>query len=239
MVAARDRAQNGPTASYAFNAAQPSTEVARWPLSDAAGGTSLADTTGDQHTATITGTATLGAPGRTVNGDTALALGGAGYASAPAPVIDTSRNFTVSAWAKLDATGNGNRAVLAADGTRASSFYLKYSSNTDRWVFQITSADVDGPAVAEARSTTAPATGVWTQLTGVYDSQAGTARLYVNGVLNGQATGAHAWPATGPFTIGRSRWQGSASAVEESLSRRAWYRYTTIWYFSWHGWRDD
>ena len=205
-VVAKDRVQTGPAVPYAFNAAQPSTELARWPLNDAAGSASLADSTGNSHDATLTGTATLGAPGRTVNGDTALILGG-GYASTPGPIIDTSRNFTVSAWVKL--TGNDSyKTVLAADGTRNSSFYLQYVADVGRWAFTLPNADADGWTAIRVISSSAPALGVWTHLAGVYDSGAGIAKLYVNGVLEGQATGAHPFQATGPFAIGRAKTTG-------------------------------
>src|SRR5262249_712466 len=70
-IAAKDRVQTSlTTAQYAFNAAQPSTEVARWTLNDPAGATAVADITGNGHAASLTGTATLGASGRVVNGDT-------------------------------------------------------------------------------------------------------------------------------------------------------------------------
>jgi hypothetical protein len=206
-VVAKDRVQTGPARPYAFNAAQPSTEVARWPLNDGAGGTTLVDSTGNQHDATLTGTGTLGAPGRTVNGDTALSMGGTGYATTPAPVIDTSRNFTVSAWVKLDRNDSYKTAV-SADGGRNSSFALQYVADVQRWAFTLPRVDADGWTATRIISSSTPVLGVWTHLTGVYDSGAGTAKLYVNGVLEGQAGGATAFTATGPFAIGRAKTTG-------------------------------
>jgi hypothetical protein len=222
FVAAKDRVQTSQaTAQYAFNAAQPSTEVARWSLAEPAGSTSVSDSTGAHRTATVTGGVTLGVPGRVVNGDTALALDGStGSAATAGPVLDTSRNFTVSAWVKLTGTG-GNRTVVAADGTRNSSFLVQYAANVNHWSLTIPNADADGWTAVRAVGSSVPAVGVWTQLTGVYDSVTGGVRLYVNGALDGQTTGAHVFAATGAFTIGRAKnhgqpvdlWPGTVSDV--------------------------
>ena len=211
-VEAKDRVQTSlNAAAFAFNAAQPTTEVARWPLSEPAGATTLADTTGDGHgaTAALPSPSTLGAPGRIVNGDTVASLaGGTSAITAAGPVIDTGRDFTVSAWVRLD-SATKNSTAIGVDGTRNSAFYLQYRPDTNQWSMTATPSDSDSWTATKALSSTTPTFGVWTNLTGLYDSASGTVKLYVNGRLDGQATGAHLWSAAGPLTIGRGQFTGS------------------------------
>jgi hypothetical protein len=136
--------------------------------------------------------------------------GGSGAAAATGPVVDTSRNFSVSAWVELTRS-DGFKTVLAADGARNSSFYLQYAADVNRWSFTVPKVDADGWTAVRAVGTSVPVLGVWTQLTGVYDSESGSIRLYVNGVLEGQASGARVFAAAGPFSIGRGRNVGTPS----------------------------
>jgi hypothetical protein len=185
--------------------------VARWQLNDPGGAASVADTTGNDHPAAVTGRYLLGSPGRTVNGDTALGLdGGNGAGATSGSVIDTSRNFTVAAWVKLT-RADGFKTAVAADGSRNSSFFLQYVADVNRWSFTIPKVDADGWTATRVTSTSVPALGVWTLLAGVYDSQAGTIKLYVNGVLEGQVSGAQVFRAAGPFSLGRGKNTGVPS----------------------------
>ncbi|MGI5996611.1 MAG: LamG-like jellyroll fold domain-containing protein [Saccharomonospora viridis] len=46
-------------------------------------------------------------------------------------------------------------------------------------------------------------------LTGVYDAQAGEARIYVNGRFAGKTTDVHSWNKSGELLIGRTVWTGT------------------------------
>jgi hypothetical protein len=217
-VQAKDRVQVGTASTYTFNAAQPSTEVVRWRLDDPAGSTIAADATGYGHNATtsINAGSTLGAPGRLIGGPTSLSLAGNSWANGAAPV-DTSRSFTVAAWVKLTDT-SGSKVAVSVAGPVYGSFYLMYHRDYDRFAVSTPVLPTNPSPWKEAYSSSPPTLGVWTHLTGVYDSAAGHLRLYVDGRLTGTATDVDIWTAPGPFHIGEvkgggSRWMGGLADV--------------------------
>jgi Concanavalin A-like lectin/glucanases superfamily len=210
FVRAKDRAQTSVNAgSYVFNAAQPSTETARWPLADPTGSTTAVDSTGNGHDATVTlgPPATLGAPGRIVNGTTALSLDGTSASVLTSPaVVDTTRNFTVSAWARVSDPST-IRGVVSQDGVHTSGFRLQFSSFCMCWQFVLAGTDVASPQPFHASAPTQAKLNVWTHLTGVYDAGTDRVKLYVNGALAGSAAGPTTpWNATGALRIGRNKW---------------------------------
>ncbi|OLZ59782.1 hypothetical protein BS330_05305 [Amycolatopsis keratiniphila subsp. nogabecina] len=134
---------------------------------------------------------------------------GPGYGYTKTPVIDTAQSFTVSAWVKLSDT-NGYYFVAGQDGIRSSAFQLRYSQDVNRWLMGLSTADDDTDGYRWASSTSIPQAGVWTHLTGVYDSSAAKVLIYVNGVLEGQTAipAGTSWTSTGGFTVGQVRWHG-------------------------------
>jgi large repetitive protein len=133
-----------------------------------------------------------------------IALDGTGTASAAGPVLDTTRSFTVAAWVKLTDNG-GDRTVVTQEGKNLSAFYLEYSKFTDRWNFDVPTADGAGASWPDAASNTPPTLNTWTHLAGVYDSTAKTLRLYVNGVAqNDVASGITLWRGLGKLDIGHA-----------------------------------
>jgi hypothetical protein len=50
----------------------------------------------------------------------------------------------------------------------------------------------------------------WYHVVGVYNKQAGTIQLYVNGVSQGTAVAGSSWTATGSTAIGRAKWNGGS-----------------------------
>ncbi|HWH00916.1 MAG TPA: LamG domain-containing protein, partial [Pilimelia sp.] len=164
-----------------------------------------------RHDATLSAGAdwTAGHSATGDDNDLAVRLDGAtGHVAAP-HVVDTSRSFSVAAWAKLDRVG-GHPAVLSQDGNRVAAFQLQATPG-GQWAFAMFSADVDGGGAVHDRVLGAPVqVGVWTHLAGVYDAGNQRLSLYVNGVLTGTGRHAAAWhhPA-GSLTIGRSKWGGN------------------------------
>ncbi|MGI5241747.1 glutaminase domain-containing protein [Dactylosporangium sp. CA-139066] len=126
------------------------------------------------------------------------------------PVVRTDGSFTVMARVNPTDLG-GFRTAVSQDGARVSGFFLQYCGSDGRWAFAMTAADADGAASTRAVASTPAATGVWAHLAGVYDAEAGQLRLYVDGVLRGQAAYTAGWPAAGPLAIGRARWNGAAA----------------------------
>lgn len=121
--------------------------------------------------------------------------------------VSTRDSFTVSAWAKLDHK-NQVATVVSQGGHRGSSFFLQYRPGPDRWVFGAHEQDADAAGVVYAQSLHAPAAGVWTHLTGVYDYAGRQLRLYVDGQLVGTKEGIALWIGNGPFAIGRGKVSG-------------------------------
>ncbi|MEV0618046.1 LamG-like jellyroll fold domain-containing protein [Nonomuraea sp. NPDC050404] len=202
-VRSKDRAgQLGPIRTYVFNVNPGRGPSGHWPMDEGQGSTA-ADATG-AHPATLSGATWT--PGRT---GTALRLANA-HAQTAGPVIDTSRNFTVTAWARLTGTAASATAVTQ-EGGRTGAFALQYSKADGRWALTVTGSDTDAAPATRALSAAAPRLNEWTHLAGVYDSAAGQISLYVNGRLESTVAVARPWNATGPLTIGRGKTGGAAS----------------------------
>ncbi|GAA1386890.1 LamG domain-containing protein [Catellatospora chokoriensis] len=223
-VRAVDRAGNESNRTYQFYVAAQSTALGRWRLDEPAGSTVLVDDTGQGRDATLTG-GTLGVRGRIAPGNdgarrTALRLDGIDDMAATAgPVLaDTSQSFSVAAWVNLRANTASSTAV-AQVGAHNGAFLLEYSQAWNVWKMTAPSTDSASPAAWPGPiSTSTPRLNVWTHLAGVYDATTREMRLYVNGVLEGTATGVSVWDADGPLHIGQgmpgTAFAGSVAEVE-------------------------
>lgn len=165
--------------------------VASWTLDEGAG--TIAHDGAATHDLTLAGGPSW------VPGESGTALqfdGRTQYGLTSGPVIDTTGDFTVSAWVRPDATGAFETAV-SQDGTSTSGFFLQYSVADNRFAF----ATGEGRALSDQP----PAAGVWYHLVGVHDAAAGTYTLYVDG--HAQQTVWHQAqgdPAPGPLAVGRA-----------------------------------
>jgi hypothetical protein len=159
--------------------------------------------------------ATLSATGTTWTADPArgqvLAFDGAsGDAETSGPVLTTNQSFSVSAWARL-IDSSATRAVIGQDAGTVSGFKLEYAAGANKWEFILPNTDTTSPTQSAAVGT-APTLGSWTHLIGVYNAATGTASIYVNGTLAGTTSvPAASWTATGPLSIGRTKWNGASS----------------------------
>ncbi|WP_433439624.1 LamG domain-containing protein [Nonomuraea sp. CA-141351] len=162
-------------------------------------------------------TAFLGERDGTLNGDasyapgavgTGLKLAGNGSVTAPNSVR-TDASFSVSAWVKLEDRSIA-RAVVSQDGPSFPGFDLWYRpEDGGKWAFGMTTAGTNAEGPELAWSSKVAQDGVWTHLAGVYDAQAKTLKLYVNGDLNSTVTRTAApWQSTGPVRIGQTQWNG-------------------------------
>jgi hypothetical protein len=164
---------------------------------------SLTDsTTATQHPLTSSGAtwdtlARSGFGAAKLNGTTA-------YLSTSGAVLDTTKSFTVSAWARLTKK-DVNYTVLSQAGTNASGFQLYYSSSFNAWVFNRHHTDVASPVITRSVATKPPVLNAWTHLAGVYDAAAQTLQLYVNGVPQGDPVPftVTPWKASGALQVGR------------------------------------
>ncbi|MGW0971912.1 LamG domain-containing protein [Streptomyces sp. NPDC002516] len=122
--------------------------------------------------------------------------------SRPHRAVDTSKNFTVSAWVKLNSLA-ANSTFLSQNGTTNNGFQLYYSCCAQAWAFGRHSTDTSS-AVWRATYGTKPVIGRWTHLVGIYDASAKEIRLYVDGKLTATTDWTYTpWNATGPLQIGR------------------------------------
>lgn len=194
-------------ASFLFNVGPRPGPVGSWGFDDGSG-TTAADTAVPAHPLTLANGASLDGKGRIVG---SLALDGTDdYAQATEPVVDTSKSFTIAAWAR-PTHPNRNGVVAAVTGTNSSAFGLYYDAAAKRWVFARTSADTKNPTLYRALSKEAPVDGAWAQLIGSYNAATGALQLLVNGRLQQTSSSptTAAWHAAGPLTIGRGKY-GSA-----------------------------
>lgn len=202
-VQAFDAAGNGSTIGvYTFRVAAGSAAKAAWALDEPDGSAQVGDTSGN-HPADLHGGVTLGVDG--VSGKAMQLNGTDGYVSTSGPVLDdTSKSFSVSAWAKLPTEKPSHAAIIATQaGTTRSGFELYYSHDYDRWVFNRYDADTTTSSIVRALSNEAPQGGEWAHLVGVYDAVAQTLALYVNGDLQGRPVPyTQPWDANGAVQIG-------------------------------------
>jgi hypothetical protein len=164
--------------------------------------TALTDsTTATQHPLTSSG-ATWDTLSRSGSGAAKL-NGTSAYLSTSGAVLDTTKSFTVSTWARLTKK-DVNYTVLSQAGTNASGFQLYYSTAYNAWIFNRHQTDVADPAITRSIGIKPPVLNVWTHLAGVYDAAGQTLQLYVNGVPQGSPVPfTTPWKASGNLQVGR------------------------------------
>lgn len=130
----------------------------------------------------------------------ALKFNGEGqYAETASPVVDTTGDYTVSAWASLDALPGNYATVVSQDGRRTENpFYLQYGQGA--FAFST-------PGGKRARAEMTPETGQWYHLVGVRDGD--ELKLYVDGSLAATAPAGSADVSTGPLSVGRAQYAGA------------------------------
>lgn len=166
-----------------------------WRLNETSG-TVAADAASPPHPATVAGTVGWA--------DGGAVFDGGGDLHTTGPVLDTTRSFTISAWAKL-ADNSVWRSVLNQDAGSAAGFTLQFDKGMDRWSFILFDSDTDGTTSTYANSAAPPTLNAWTHLVGVFDRDRKHMRLYVNGSMESEMARDGNIAAGGALTIGRSR----------------------------------
>ena len=183
-----------------------------WRLGDYAGASTAYDEVAADSTAMTYNNATLGASGPLNSSQSAATFNGtSSYAATGTSVVDTSKSFSVSAWADLAST-SGWSDVVAQDGTQATGFELQYDVTDSAWAFSRTATDAANAGGTKVHGSSKPSTGTWYHLVGVYDVSDHSMKLYVNGVLVGTGTDSTPYASTGGLTIGRGKYNGSATS---------------------------
>ncbi|MDX8143611.1 LamG domain-containing protein [Lentzea sp. BCCO 10_0061] len=160
-----------------------------------------------------------GSPNLTTVGhvDKAVTLNGTQDFLSGGAAVDTSQNFTLSAWAKMTAGGLGRVVLSTVDASTLSSS-LYYDSGNNRWAFAMT-PKVNKNDVKVVHSAAEAQAGVWTHLAGTYEATTKTLMLYVDGKKQGEFVGLESWQAS-QLLVGRHRWNGQeiggfAGSVDE------------------------
>ncbi|MFB9926081.1 LamG-like jellyroll fold domain-containing protein [Amycolatopsis halotolerans] len=174
--------------------------VGWWKLNQTSG-TAVTDSSGSGNPATATAV--------TWSGDAANLDGTASQIATGGPVLNTAASYTVSAWVKPAAFGAGFQTYVVQKATVMSGLYLEYDSSTHKWSFSRFGTDASNATLYRAESAADAQAGVWTQLTGVYDSSTGAMTLYVNGAAAGSATDPTPLAANGPLVIGHGWYNGA------------------------------
>ncbi|MFJ5552950.1 LamG domain-containing protein [Streptomyces sp. NPDC093225] len=196
------------TGYYSFAVKGAENPVGVWGMDGNGDDTTTAST---KHPLTVTAASEYSYRERA--GTRALWLKGATdqYARTDTAPLDTSKSYTVSAWARLSAGATQNETVLGIDGDVYSAFYLSYQTDKKTWTLRTSPYDstsgnistqivvADQPAVANA----------WTHLSAIYDAADQEIRLYVNGRYQGAHSAAPSWKATGGLQVGRVLWGGN------------------------------
>ena len=182
----------------------PGSEVCRaeWTF-DQDSGTTAIDVTSNGYNATLTGHAAWTHDAKSGSG--ALSLPGNSYAETAGPVVNTTRSFTVAAWVKLDAIDKKHcQTVVSIDGSEVSGFYLQLNHLAEeRFIFNFLDRDDRGATGVKAKAKAPATTNTWYHLAGVFDADAQTISLYVDGQLQETVPFNNAWLATGRTAIGR------------------------------------
>jgi len=160
------------------------------------------------------GSAALELAGATVaagtNGAEFVTSGAGATAMTDAAVLDTSRDFSVSAWVKLDQL-DGYDTFVGMDGAAVSAFFLQ-KRDDERLSFTTFSSDATSTAACVTTGEIRPRAGEWYFVVGTYSASTGQQRIYVDGVLSGQATcRAGVFEASGGLSVGRGLYDGAAS----------------------------
>ncbi|HEV7976933.1 LamG-like jellyroll fold domain-containing protein [Amycolatopsis sp.] len=165
-------------------------------------GTVADDSVGAHDAALVGGAAwTAGKSG------SALALNGSGqFADTGAALLDTTGNYSVAAWVKLNDSGDGTaggafQTVVSQDGGDHSAFFLQYSGADKRLAFSFVGTRALAP--------TAPVPGRWYHVAGVRDAATGQVKLYVDGQLAATKDACLGEASTGHTVIGRGQFGGN------------------------------
>ncbi|GGR11724.1 LamG domain-containing protein [Agromyces mediolanus] len=168
-------------------------------------------------------------------GDGALVFDGVNdFAATAGPVVDTRKSFTVSAFVRLDAAAlNSGKAytALGQDGLKNSGFHVQYHPSScptpngidgrGCWRFSMMNADVlANPGSVVVSSSEAVRVDEWvllvaehnatTKKTAIWSCPVGTPERPTTAVPKKSQTSRAAtpWQASGPFTVGRSQYNG-------------------------------
>ncbi|SMC78358.1 glycoside hydrolase family 2 [Lentzea albidocapillata] len=121
-----------------------------------------------------------------------------GSAESYGPVVDTTKDYSVSAKVRLDELPGNYASAVSQDGRQSENpFYLQYGQGA--FAFST-------PGGNRARYEITPEIGRWYEIKG--ERKGGEIRLYVDGALVATAPAGPAVESTGAFAVGRAKYNG-------------------------------
>jgi len=172
------------------------TGVGYWPLDENAGDTARDDAADNDGSLANGPTWTPGKAGAALQFN-----GGDQFVDTKKTILDTTGNYSASAWVRLDAVSGAFQTVVSQDGPSNSAFFLQYSGADRRFAFSFAGVRALAPA--------SPVAGQWYHLVGVRDTVKGELKLYVDGQPAGTAAACLGEASTGPLVIGRGKYGGN------------------------------
>jgi hypothetical protein len=175
--------------------------IALWPLDDDA-----EDVVGGHNGNLVGGASFVNDPGR---GKVLSVNGVDGHVEIPHSddlVFQPVDSLSISVWLNIQALP-GNWAGIVTKGRDASPWYGLWVTTANQWHF------VGGEGGANVRLDAGQAATGWLHLVGVYDADAHTQTIYVDGVVIGEGAGATI-SASGSGDV----WFGGAKSVSEFLN---------------------
>jgi O-glycosyl hydrolase len=192
------------TSSVNATTVTPSVNPVVWYKADESSGSTLADSSGNGKTATLTGSYgfTTGVSGNAVN------LTG-GNASLPTGIVSALGDFTIAAWIKPTSIDSWARVFDFGTGTSNYMFFTPKTSDTSLPRFAITT----GSGEQTINSSVAISASTWTHI--AITLSGNTATLYINGVVAGVNTSMTLRPSslgsTSQNYIGKSQYSWDAT----------------------------
>jgi hypothetical protein len=173
-----------------------------WYQANASSGTTLSDSSGNNHTANLTGSFGFG-PG--VSGNAVNLTGG--NATMPNSIVQGINDFTIAAWVKVTTLANWARIFDFGTGTTVYMFLTPDAGGTNAIRYAITTTG-NGAGAEQQLNGPAVTPGVWTHIAVTLSGNTGT--LYVNGVAVATNTGMTIHPtnlgATNHDYLGKSQY---------------------------------
>ncbi|MFE9880712.1 LamG-like jellyroll fold domain-containing protein [Streptomyces sp. NPDC005784] len=168
------------------------------------------DSNGDNPSTAVGGTtfSTDGPDAVNAGAGAASFDGSTGFLESDHTAVDTSGDYTISAWVKINS--NVGATAICQGTSQHQAFYIGYDSGNKGWMFQTTTTNDAGAAfpTAEGDSNTG-AVGTWAHLLVTYtapvdgDSNTGVMSIYQNGTLMGTASNlTPQYDSAMPLTIG-------------------------------------